>query len=520
MREASHVMDQRNKAGATGLAGVLVAVTALAAGPGPHAAAVQSAPIASPEPAAAAAPPLSYRPVRGDSIVVFAAHPDDETLGAGGFIHNAVASGARVTIVIFTNGDGYLEGVDVGFRTLVSTPEKFIEFGRLRQQEALAAASQLGVPASQVFFLGYPDRGLGVLWGPRWDCSRPYTSPYTRRDRSPYPLTVHPGSRYCGENVLADVEGILRRERPAAVVMHHPADTHRDHWAAGAFVTFALEHLVHQGEPWAARARVLQYLIHAGRWPLPAADAADLELIPPEALRGPRDRWVAFPLSGDDETAKRRAVGEYRSQMRLLRTYMLSFVRRNDLFDAVLPVFPYVVHEDLPLDAPDAWDRIPPAIPLPADSSLSETVYGSADMTGVTAACAPGRLFLGIYLRRPPTPDVQYRVEMRLVQRGGRTARLLLRFQPAGTLSSEQRRPADLPLPQGAAAHSTGPRILITLPTGEIGDPESAYLSAFTISPIRTMVDRTPWTLIHLGNGCRPPSTARRRSGGIAGGPV
>jgi len=53
--------------------------------------------------AAAASPPET--PGRAASVVVFAAHPDDETLGAGGLIHQAVASGAHVTIVVMTNGD-------------------------------------------------------------------------------------------------------------------------------------------------------------------------------------------------------------------------------------------------------------------------------------------------------------------------------------------------------------------------------------------------------------------------------
>ncbi len=493
-------MDPRNRAGEIRVAMLLLAAIVLAVGQGPRAlesgvaAAVSAAP--SPGPVSPLAP-TPYRPARGDSIVVFGAHPDDETLGAGGFIHDAVQSGARVTIVTFTNGDGYLRGVDVDFRTLLSTPARFIEFGKRRQGEALAAARQLGVPPSQVLFLGYPDRGLGVLWGSQWDCAQPYMSPYTRRDRSPYPLTFHPGSRYCGEDVLADVETILRRERPAAVVVHHPADTHRDHWAADAFVTFALEHLASQGKPWAARMRALHYLIHDGAWPIPSTYAPDLDLAPPGALQGPRDRWVSFPLTQEDEDAKRAAVLEYRSEVRLLRPYLLSFVRRNEIFDQLAPVFPHAARDGLPPASAPAWDRLPPAISFPTSESLSEMTHGSADMTRIAIAAGPAHLYLGIRFRRPPIRDAKYQVELRFCSPGGRTGRLVLSFVPPRSLQTE-RRPGDLTLPPGAAARSTGSWILIALPTAGLGDPTSAYLHVLTLSPIWTVVDESPWTLVRL----------------------
>lgn len=494
--------DRRPRAKRRRVAALLAVALALAMGQDGRALGGQRAALTEPPPGQgqpASAPPLPYRPARGDSIVVFGAHPDDETLGAGGFIHAAVTAGARVTIVTFTNGDGYLEGVDVGFRTLYSTPEKFIEFGRLRQQEALAAGGRLGVPPSRVVFLGYPDRGLAVLWDARWDCAHPYTSPYTRRDLPPYALTFRPGSRYCGRDVLTDVETILRRERPAVIVVHHPADTHRDHWAADAFVTFALEHVALQGEVWALHARVLHYLVHYGAWPLPRTYAPDLPMTPPGALRTARDRWASFPLTEDEEDAKRAALLEYQSQVRLLRTYLLSFVRRNELFDLLGPVFPYAARDDgLPLNSPEAWDRIPPAIQLPASGSLSQAANGSADLTAVSVARAPDHLFLGIRLRRPPIQNLQHRLELRLLYRDGHTARLLMRFQPSGPLTWERQRPGDLAAPPGAAARRVGPRILIALPMEPLGNPASAYLHVITLSPIGMIVDRTPWTLIRL----------------------
>jgi LmbE family N-acetylglucosaminyl deacetylase len=449
--------------------------------------------------AAETLPPIAHHAGRGDSVLVFAAHPDDETLGAGGFIHAAVAAGARVTVVIITNGDGYLEGVDVGFHTLFSTPGRFIEYGKHRQTEALAAAARLGVPPAQVVFLGYPDRGLAVLWGPRWGCDKPYTSPYTRRDRSPYPLSYRPEALYCGESVLADIVALLRRERPSVIIMHHPEDTHRDHWAAEAFVTSALETLALQGEEWARSASMYHVLIHHGVWPTPQLYAPDLNLQPPHDLWETHPGWLTFPLDQADEDVKHRAVLEYHSQARLLQGYVLGFVRRNELFDLYPAVHPSQVEdEDLSLASPESWDRLPPVIKAPVSGSLLRATEGSAILDSVAVGQSPAHLFFALRLRRPAIREVQYRIDLRLFYPDGHVARQFLRFEVARRLAADRYGSQDLPLPPGAAAHSFGRRIGIVLPLDGLGGPVSLYLRAVTVGPFRMVVDGSPWTLIHL----------------------
>src|ERR1051325_3837894 len=39
-------------------------------------------------------------------VLVIAPHPDDETIGAGGLIQQALAQGSLVKVVVVTNGDG------------------------------------------------------------------------------------------------------------------------------------------------------------------------------------------------------------------------------------------------------------------------------------------------------------------------------------------------------------------------------------------------------------------------------
>lgn len=459
-----------------------------------------------PQGTAAAGPPpfsslpmLAHRPGRGDSVLVFAAHPDDEALGAGGLIHAALTAGAHITVVIFTNGDGYLEGVDVGFHTLFSTPDRFLAYGKQRQAEAVAAAARLGLPASQVVFLGYPDRGLAVLWGPRWNCDKPYTSPYTRADRSPYPGSYTPHALYCGRSVLADVMAVLRRERPTVVITHHPEDTHQDHWAAGAFVTFALESLAFQGDQWARAVSVDRFLVHHGAWPAPRIYAPDLDLRPPSDLWESPPAWVTVPLDQADQQAKRLAVLEYRSQAHLLRPYMLSFVRRNELFDTSPAVRALKMEGDaVSLGSPKAWDRLPEVLRAPASGSVLRAAEGSAIIDSVAVGQSAARLYIALRLRRALIRGVQYRVEMRLIYTDGRTARQFLHFEVSRRLSADRYDPDDLPLPDGAAARGVDRRILVALPLEGLGEPVSLYLRGLTVGPFRTVVDRTPWTLLHL----------------------
>lgn len=83
-------------------------------------------------------------------VVVVAAHPDDETLGAGALVAAAAARGARVELVVLTDGEG-------------SHPESTtcppVELAARRRDEARAAAAALG-PDVELTLLGLPDGGL------------------------------------------------------------------------------------------------------------------------------------------------------------------------------------------------------------------------------------------------------------------------------------------------------------------------------------------------------------------------
>lgn len=84
-----------------------------------------------------------------ESAVVFSPHYDDETLGAGGTIIQKCRSGAVVHLVFMTDGSrSHAQAMD-GTR-----------LSALRREEALHAASVLGVPESHVRFLNFPETRL------------------------------------------------------------------------------------------------------------------------------------------------------------------------------------------------------------------------------------------------------------------------------------------------------------------------------------------------------------------------
>jgi LmbE family N-acetylglucosaminyl deacetylase len=97
-------------------------------------------------------PPTVPPPGPGDHLVVVAAHPGDETLGAGGLIASAAAAGADVTVVIATDGD-------------TSNPaygnQSPDALASLRRREVYAAVSALA-PRAQVQLLGLPHGRLAA----------------------------------------------------------------------------------------------------------------------------------------------------------------------------------------------------------------------------------------------------------------------------------------------------------------------------------------------------------------------
>lgn len=94
-------------------------------------------------------PPLAP-PGERSRLVVLAAHPDDETLGAGGVIAAAARAGARIDVVVATDGEASHPR---------SPSHSREQLAGLRRREVYAALSVLA-PDAEVTLLGLPDGKL------------------------------------------------------------------------------------------------------------------------------------------------------------------------------------------------------------------------------------------------------------------------------------------------------------------------------------------------------------------------
>jgi LmbE family N-acetylglucosaminyl deacetylase len=99
-------------------------------------------------------PPYPLEDVTG--VVVFAAHPDDETLGVGGTLATLAAAGVRLRIVVATDGEGSHA------RSRAITPA---QLARRRRQEDADSLGRLGVDEHDVIRLGLPDSHLADYEG-------------------------------------------------------------------------------------------------------------------------------------------------------------------------------------------------------------------------------------------------------------------------------------------------------------------------------------------------------------------
>ncbi|MEU3274443.1 bifunctional PIG-L family deacetylase/class I SAM-dependent methyltransferase [Saccharomonospora sp. NPDC006951] len=93
--------------------------------------------------------PSGLRGIR--TATVIAAHPDDETLGAAGFLQHLHSGGVSVSLVIATDGEAAFPRSDRRLRK---------ELGELRRAELTDSLAQLGIDDVTPVWLGLPDSGL------------------------------------------------------------------------------------------------------------------------------------------------------------------------------------------------------------------------------------------------------------------------------------------------------------------------------------------------------------------------
>jgi LmbE family N-acetylglucosaminyl deacetylase len=263
--------------------------------------------------------------VKGERVLIFTPHPDDETIGTGGLIQRALAAGSQLKVVCYTSGDHNELAFIVYEKRITFKKRELVHMGEVRQKETIEAMASLGLKENDIIFLGYPDFGTMEILTKYWGKTKPYRNFLNRVSRVPYRNAYSYDAPYVGESILSDVESIIYDFKPTKIFVSHPADTNRDHRALYLFLQVALWDLEGKIKP----PQVFPCIIHVVGWPKPRGYHPDLELEPPEKLSG---LWWKLPLSEEEIKAKRGAISFYKSQIEYNPPYLFTFARKNELF--------------------------------------------------------------------------------------------------------------------------------------------------------------------------------------------
>lgn len=303
-----------------------------------------------------------------EKALVVAPHCDDETLGCGGLIASLVKKGAKVKVVIVTNGDGFYYAAARDLRDPFVLPVNYIDFGYERQRESLSALNKLGVKKSSVIFLGYPDKGLAAMWLYYWKLSKPYKSQFTHDSYSPYFNSYRKNTPYAGRALLSDIKSIIHDYKPTTVYYPHTNDQHSDHWAVNCFVTQALYEL---GMTSTVRSGL--YIVHRGDWPVPQGLYPKLPMSPPSSLTKVDTKWLSLPISEDIVAIKNTAIKEYKTQLPVSSRFLKSFLRINEIYGEYNPA--HITNESN-ID----WNNVTPCIYDPVGDGMNVDIGRNGDI--------------------------------------------------------------------------------------------------------------------------------------------
>ena len=281
--------------------------------------------------APAAAPTLS---VEADTrLLIFAPHPDDEVLAAGGLIQHVREAGGTVHVVYLTDGESYTASVKVEQHVRRPSASNYRAYGLQRAQEARTALRTLGVGAWSLTFLGFPNGGLNRLLTTYWSERRAaYRSPYTRQRRPTRYESFVPDTEFRGEDLTQELAEIIGDFKPSIVLVPRPEDQHADHCAAWFFVADALGDVIRVRPKF--HTDLINYIVHYNAW---GFEDDDPVLQPPEDLDAGVSGWLIVPLTDREVNTKREAIHKFKSQMDVMDWFLDGFARRTEVFSRPAP---------------------------------------------------------------------------------------------------------------------------------------------------------------------------------------
>ncbi len=179
-----------------------------------------------------------------ESILIFLAHQDDDTAHPA-LIRAAVENKIPIHFVYLTGGDA--GGCD-RFYWHSCDAARAMDFGEVRQAEALASLGHLGVASENVSFLGLPDGGLEQIWYHHHSPADPYLSVLLASDHSPYAGAAVPNLPYARDSIVAVMKTYITQYKPAMIVTGHPDERHVDHRTNNWLAVKAMQELLREGK--------------------------------------------------------------------------------------------------------------------------------------------------------------------------------------------------------------------------------------------------------------------------------
>lgn len=416
-------------------------------------------------------------------LLVFAPHCDDEVLGCAAVIHDVIAAGGQVMVVIMTNGDGFTFATEEQFNRVFITSSDYIQSGYTRQRESIEALKLLGVPEQQIIFLGYPDRGLKALWSDYWESSTPYQSRYTGCYYSPYTNSYLPNAPYAGEAVLANINQILQEYRPNLILAPHAADEHPDHAATWAFVTAAFNW--NKGNGRLQDASLYTYLVHRGDFPIPHGYKPTASLLPPRPLyQSAHTTWNTYPMTLDNEIIKEQAINQYTSQLRvpIMSSLLNSFIRENELFAKVS--IPSIEYGHLDLANLEAWQNTKPFLFNPRGVNPLGALEPRAQLETISSYRKNDLLWMDFHIPGFSKKQNQYYVE--IVE--FKTIKDTLRRSKRTFYFSKNN--SDLP-PSNIFRFNDDVLISVAYPSHDV--PDYFYIQVLTKDQFGALINHTVW---------------------------
>ncbi|MGL6298231.1 MAG: PIG-L deacetylase family protein [Methanobacteriaceae archaeon] len=302
-----------------------------------------------------------------DRILIFAPHPDDETIATGGLIKKAKSINASVLVVSMTDGSAstnHTAYADFLSKNNLNISENLPE---LRNKELNEAASELGLSNNELISLGYPDAGLIHLFDKNWDTPYDSKSYFNNLNQSPYNFSYRQNVLYTGENVHNDLKSIISDFKPTIMVFPDSNDNLSDHMVTYAFVKQAAIETDYSGKNYT-------YLVHKEySWPTPHIYFPWGQLKPSLSLQELDKDWIFFNLSSEEINAKDKALNKHKTQLNGNPNYLLSFIKTNELF---------MTHNQLVINNDSNLNKTP----MMPNSSFSDVV-GDGDVI-----CSDGKL--------------------------------------------------------------------------------------------------------------------------------